>query len=164
MEKNKMETKVNQQKDQFNQLCVMEGALFPEGLKEEEEEGIKEFHQFFKDKFNVRVKFENQIKTLPNMKDGKPVPETGGRSDLFFYIHDDDIHKFAKPRSEMGIRWWEDVLANGNGKLYDNDVLEAYPYLWGKNGGNDLDYYGYKFLTNHISYLKRKIKNTANGN
>ena len=113
----------DKEKDQFNQLCVMEGTTFPEG-------GVKEFHQFFKDEFDVRVKFENQVKTLPDMQDGEPVPETGDRNDLFFYIHNDDIGKFAVPRLQMGIRWWEDVLGNGNGKLYDNDVLEAYPNKW----------------------------------
>ena len=44
----------DKEKDQFNQLCVMEGTTFPEG-------GVKEFHQFFKDEFDVRVKFENQV-------------------------------------------------------------------------------------------------------
>ena len=110
----------DKEKDQFNQLCVMEGTTFPEG-------GVKEFHQFFKDEFDVRVKFENQVKTLPNTPE---CTETGGRNDLFFYIHDDDIGKFAVPRLGMGVRWWEDVLGNGNGKLYDNDVLEAYPATW----------------------------------
>ena len=114
----------DKEKDQFNQLCVLEGTLFPEG-------GVKEFHQFFKDEMGVRVKFENQVKTLPNPdKNGNPIPMTGGRNDLFFYIHDDDIGKFAVPRLSMGVRWWEDVLGNGNGKLYDNDVLEAYPSTW----------------------------------
>ena len=110
----------DKEKDQFNQLCVMEGTLFPEG-------GVKEFHQFFKDEFGVTVKFENQVKTLP---DFEGCTETGGRNDLFFYIADDDIGKFAVPRLQMGTRWWEDVLGNGNGKLYHNDVLEAYPATW----------------------------------
>ena len=114
---------VDKENDEFNQLCVMEGTLFPEG-------GVKEFHQFFKDEFGVRVKFENQVKTLPDMKDGEPIPETGGRNDLFFYIHDDDIGNFAVPRLGMGVKWWEDVLLNGNGKLYDQDVLDAYPATW----------------------------------
>ena len=113
----------DKEKDQFNQLCVMEGTLFPEG-------GVDEFHKFFEDEMGVRVKFENQIKTLPDMKDGEPVPETGDRNDLFFYIHDDDIGKFSVPRLSMGIKWWEDVLLNGNGKLYDEDVLNAYPTTW----------------------------------
>ena len=113
----KVEDKEN---DKFNQLCVLEGTLFPEG-------GVKEFHKFFKDEMGVRVKFENQVKTLP---DFEGCTETGGRNDLFFYIHDDDIGKFAVPRLSMGVRWWEDVLLNGNGKLYDEDVLKAYPATW----------------------------------
>ena len=113
----KVEDKKN---DKFNQLCVLEGTLFPEG-------GVEEFHQFFKDEMGVRVKFENQVKTLP---DTPECTKTGGRNDLFFYIHDDDIGKFAVPRLSMGIKWWEDVLGNGNGKLYDEDVLNAYPTTW----------------------------------
>jgi len=30
----------------------------------------------------------------------------------------------------MGIRWWEDVLGNGNGKLYPSEVLEKYSKTW----------------------------------
>ena len=113
----KVEDKEN---DKFNQLCVLEGTLFPEG-------GVKEFHKFFKDEFGVRVKFENQVKTLP---DFEGCTETGGRNDLLFYIHNDDIGKFAVPRLSMGVRWYEDVLLNGGGKLYDEDVLKAYPATW----------------------------------
>jgi hypothetical protein len=64
----------DKEKDQFNQLCVMEGTTFPEG-------GVKEFHQFFKDEFDVRVKFENQVKTLP---DFEGCTETGGRNQVMF--------------------------------------------------------------------------------
>ena len=104
-------------KKQFNQLCVMEGTLMPEG-------GAKELESFFKDEMGVEVRFETQVKTLPD--------ETGegGRNDLFFYIADDDIGKFAVPRLQMGIRWWEDVLGNGNGKLYPTEVLEKYEKTW----------------------------------
>ena len=100
-------------KGKFNQLCVLQGCLMPEG-------GAKELEKFFKDEMGVRVKFENQVKTLPD--------ETGpgGRNDLFFYIHDDDIGKFAVPRLSMGIRWYEDVLGNGGGKLYPKEFLKKY--------------------------------------
>ena len=114
---------IDKENDEFNQLCVMEGTLFPEG-------GVDEFHKFFKNEMGVRVKFENQVKTLPDIKDGEPVPDTGDRNDLFFYIHNDDIGKFAVPRLQMGIKWWEDILLNGNVKLYDQDVLDAYPATW----------------------------------
>jgi hypothetical protein len=107
-------------KKQFNQLCVMEGTLMPEG-------GAKELVEFFKDKMGVDVHFETQVKTLP---DNPGCTETGGRNDLLFYIADKDISKFAVPRLQMGIRWWEDVLSNGNGKLYPSEILEKYSKTW----------------------------------
>ena len=107
-------------KNKFNQLCVMQGTLMPEG-------GAKELVEFFKNEMGVNIRFETQVKTLP---DEPGCTLTGGRNDLFFYIADKDISKFAVPRLQMGIRWWEDVLGNGNDKLYDNDVLEAYPNTW----------------------------------
>ena len=106
--------------NQFNQLCVMEGTLMPEG-------GAKELETFFKNEMGVTVHFETEVKTLP---DEPGCTLTGVRNDLFFYIADDDIGKFAVPRLQMGIRWWEDVLGNGNGKLYPEEILEKYPKTW----------------------------------
>ena len=107
-------------KKEFNQLCVLQGCLMPEG-------GAKELESFFKDEFEVKVKFETEVKTLPD----KPgCTETGGRNDIFFYIADDDIGKFAVPRLSMGIRWYDDVLRNGGGKLYPTEVLEKYEKTW----------------------------------
>ena len=107
-------------KGKFNQLCVLEGTTMPEG-------GAKELETFFKDEFGVKVKFETEVKTLPNEPG---CTFTGGRNDIFFYIADDDISKFAIPRLSMGIRWWEDVLGNGNGKLYPIEILEKYEKTW----------------------------------
>jgi|TARA_A100001515_G_scaffold116171_1_gene97862 hypothetical protein len=106
--------------NQFNQLCVMQGCLMPKG-------GAKELETFFKDEMGVTVKFETEVKTLP---DTPECTETGGRNDLFFYIADDDIGKFAGPRLSMGIRWWEDILGNGGGNLYTEEFLEKYPKTW----------------------------------
>ena len=107
-------------KGKFNQLCVLQGTIMPEG-------GAKELEAFFKDEMGVTVKFETEVKTLPD----KPgCTETGGRNDVFFYIADDDIGKFAVPRLTMGIRWYEDVLGNGGGKLYPTEVLEKYEKTW----------------------------------
>ena len=106
--------------NQFNQLCVLQGTIMPEG-------GAKELEAFFKNEMGVTVKFETEVKTLP---DTPECTETGGRNDLFFYIADDDIGKFAVPRLSMGIRWYEDVLGNGGGKLYPTEVLEKYEKTW----------------------------------
>ena len=107
-------------KKEFNQLCVLQGCLMPEG-------GAKELETYFKNEMGVTVKFETEVKTLPD----KPgCTETGGRNDIFFYIADDDISKFAVPRLSMGVRWWEDVLNNGNGMFYTDEFLEKYPKTW----------------------------------
>ena len=103
----------------FNQLCVWEGTLVG---KEE----IKSFEKFFKNEMNVRVKYMEEIETLPTPGE----PNTGGRNDVFFYVHDDDIMKFSVPRLALGVRWWEDVLGNGNGVLYPENVLAKYPKTW----------------------------------
>jgi hypothetical protein len=105
----------------FNQLCVLQGCLMPEG-------GAKELESFFKDEMGVTVKFETEVKTLPDP--GDLGMKTGGRNDVFFYIADDDIMKFAVPRLSMGIKWWEDVLGNGGDKLYPKEILEKYEKTW----------------------------------
>jgi len=107
-------------KGKFNQLCVWHGAVVGK-------DKIAELEAFFKDEMGVTVKYETEVKTLP---DFEGCTKTGGRNDLFFYIHDDDIGKFAVPRLQMGIRWYEDVLLNGGGKLYPTEILEKYPNTW----------------------------------
>jgi hypothetical protein len=109
-------------KKEFNQLCVLEGTIVGNSKKIQED-----FIKFFKDEMGVEVKYETEVKTLP---DNPECTESGGRNDLFFYIADKDISKFAVPRLRMGIRWWEDVLNNGNGKLYPEEILEKYPKTW----------------------------------
>ncbi len=103
----------------YNQLCVWEGTLVG---KDE----VKNFEKFFKDEMGTRVKYMEEIETQPTPGE----PDIGGRNDVFFYVHDEDIDKFAIPRLSMGIRWWEDVLRNGNSVLYTEDVLEKYPMTW----------------------------------
>ena len=109
-------------KKEFNQLCVWPGTVVGDSKKTQED-----FVKFFKDKLGVTVKYETEVKTLP---DTPECTETGGRNDLFFYIADDDIMKFAIPRLNMGIRWYEDVLSNGGGELYPTEVLEKYEKTW----------------------------------
>ena len=110
-------------KGKFNQLCVWPGTVVGDSKKVQED-----FVKFFKDELGVTVKYETKVKTLPDP--GDLGMKTGGRNDLFFYIADDDIGKFAVPRLQMGIRWYEDVLGNGGGKLYPTEVLEKYEKTW----------------------------------
>ena len=75
---------MDKKNDKFNQLCVLEGTLFPEG-------GVKEFHKFFKDEMGVRVKFENQVKTLP---DFEGCTETGGKDQFVKGINQDGQERY----------------------------------------------------------------------
>jgi hypothetical protein len=90
----------------YEQVCVWQAALI--------DGKIEEFEQFIKDEFNgVRIQYLEEIKTKPDIDtDGNSIPETGGRNDVFFAVHKDDVAKFAVPRLAAGIRWLEDVLDN----------------------------------------------------
>ena len=109
----------------FNQLCVWPGTVLGESTP-------KDLEDFFKDEMGVRVKYHTEVETLPDVDDnGNILTGTGGRNDLFFFIHDDDIGKFSVPRLQMGIRWWEDVIVyNDNAHLYTEEFIEANPAGW----------------------------------
>ena len=109
----------------YNQLTVWSGVIL-------EDDQVDDFKEFMLENFSARVDFAELVYTLPDMEGGEPVPDTGGRADVFFYVHDDDIPKFATSRFKLDPtpRWWEDVLDNGGGKIYPQDVLEKYPKTW----------------------------------
>ena len=111
-------------KNKFNQLCVWHGTILGNS-------SVDDFEAFFKNK-GFRVKFAEEVVTIPDKDDcGNDVPGTGGRHDLLFYIHDDDIQKFALPRFNYGIRWWEDVVKyNDNSDWYSEEILNKYPVKW----------------------------------
>ena len=109
----------------YNQLCVWPATVVGK-------ENIKELEDFFKDDMGVRIKYKTEVLTNPDLdEDGNEIPDTGGRNDLFFYVHDDDIGKFAIPRLSMGIRWYEDVVSYNDGAyLYSESFLEENPITW----------------------------------
>ena len=74
-------------KNPFVQLCVWEGTTLGDKTPKEFEKQMSEVFG------GVEVKYHSQQTTLPSKEDS--VGETGGRNDLFFYIHQKDISKFA---------------------------------------------------------------------
>jgi hypothetical protein len=110
---------------EFQQLCVWPGTIVGQ-------DEIQAFEDWFKNELNVRVKYLTEIKTNPDVdKAGNPEPGTGGRNDLMFYVHDEDVSGFAVPRLSMGIRWWEDVIKyNDNSHLYPTEFIEQHPPKW----------------------------------
>ncbi len=101
----------------FNQLCVWPATIVGEN-------NVKEFTEFMKDTFGVNVKYECEVKTLPG--DG----EEGGRNDVFFYISNEDVPRFAIGRLDYGIRWYEDVLSNEKDRLYPSEIYSKYKNTW----------------------------------
>ena len=111
--------------ENFKQLCVWQGTILGESKPSDLED-------FFLEEMGVRVKFYCEVKTLPDLNENRePDLETGGRNDLFFHVHHEDVTKFAVPRLKMGIRWWEDVVKyNDNSHLYTKEFLDANPVTW----------------------------------
>lgn len=111
--------------EKYNQLCVWPATMLGDTTEQE-------FEEYFKENFNTRVKFEKEVLTNPDLDQyGQTIKGTGGRSDILFYVHDDDIQHFAIPRFKKGIRWWEDVVYYNDGSyLYTKEVLDAYPVRW----------------------------------
>tara|TARA_X000001388_G_C2213085_1_gene115966 strand:- start:442 stop:792 length:351 start_codon:yes stop_codon:yes gene_type:complete len=108
-----------ERKKNHNQVCVWPGTILPETH-------IEKFVKHF-EKNGFRIQHLETLRTLPDHdSEGNEVEGTGGRSDVLFAIHDDDVMKFAIPRFQMGVRWIEDVLDNEeeNRSIYPDRVKE----------------------------------------
>lgn len=99
----------------FKQVCVWPGTVVGHA-------SIEDFVLFFKEELGSRVQYLEEVLTAPDYENGYPVEGTGGRNDVLFAIHDDDITKFAVARFQYGIRWIEDVYGNGGGDLYPERI------------------------------------------
>ena len=109
----------------YNQLVVWQGTTLGD-------QDPKDLVSWFKKELLTRIKWCEQVVTLPDVKNGKKVSGTGGRNDLLFYVHDDDISSFAIKRFQLGgCSWWEDVVSyNDNSYLYPEEVLKKYEVKW----------------------------------
>lgn len=105
-------------KPRFTQACDWEATIVGA-------DKIEDFVAFMANDFGVRIQYLEEIVTGPEIKNGRGVPDTGGRSDVFFAVHDDDVDKFAMKPLAYGIRWVDDVLAAENyaSEIYPNRVF-----------------------------------------
>lgn len=103
----------------YSQVCVWPGTLMTN--KDGTEYSPQDFENFMIQTFGVRIKFLEVIFTNPDS--GDPIG-SGGRSDVFFAVHNEDIAGFAFPRLQYGIRWIEDVYGNDQGYLYPERVRD----------------------------------------
>jgi hypothetical protein len=109
----------------FTQLCVWPSTSLGDATPDD-------LVKFFKDDMNTRIKYHTEVETRPDIdSNGDAIPDTGGRLDLFFYVHTDDILAFAIPRMQMGIKWWEDMVGyNDNTHLYTPEFIKENPLTW----------------------------------
>lgn len=77
----------------FTQVVVWPHTLFGDNTEQD-------LQDFATETFGVRVKLIGEHRINED------------RTDLLFYIHSEDIPKFAVPRFNWGMRWLEDVMAN----------------------------------------------------
>lgn len=112
-------------KNGYNQVCVWPACSLITSTPESFERDMKQY-------LDIDVQFLEEIETGPDLERGLPVPNTGGRHDLFFAIHDNDISKFALERFQFDIRWLEDVLAkcNYHSQIYPKRVFDY--CIWNK--------------------------------
>ncbi len=106
-------------KRKFSQVCVWPGTVVGK-------ENGEDFENLIREEFGVRAQYLEEFVTGPDYKNGKPVEGTGGRNDLFFAVHDNDLEKFAIPRLKAGIRWCDDVLNNEEYESLYPERFEAY--------------------------------------
>ena len=105
----------------YGVLTVWPGTIVEEG----DEEKVM---QFFDKALGIEPVIVGCVRTLPDLEHrGMEKPETGGRSDFFFYVEMEDISRFAVPRFQFGMRWWEDIFYNEGQDIYPEEFLRAYP-------------------------------------
>jgi hypothetical protein len=93
----------------YEQVCVFSGMTIAG------EKDVNDLINFIKEEFNVRIQYLECIETGPDVNHhGKSVSGTGGRHDVFFAIHKEDLGRFVIPKIQTGASWIEDVLAKCN--------------------------------------------------
>ena len=97
----------------YTQLCVLPGVT----------DELNELGPLLENAFGCRFKVVEAYITRPD-KNGP-----GGRRDVLFYVHDDDAMKFAIPRLQYSISWWEDHRSNRRAQIPPS-ILKKYPKTW----------------------------------
>lgn len=92
---------------------------------------LEELYEILTEKFDCRFKMAGEY-VMPRTMFGP-----GGRRDVLFYVHADDVSKFEIPRAKYGkygIRFWEDVLIGaervGMLEAYPEGIFEKHPTKW----------------------------------
>ena len=113
--------------DNFKQAVVWPGTIVAD------DQAI-ELEAFILEALGTRAKYIGCFRTLPG------AGGEGGRADAVFYVHSEDIPKFAVPRLKFDMRWVEDVLDNEARRIVNGEqaftiyIPEVHAlYSWKRN-------------------------------
>jgi hypothetical protein len=86
-------------------------------------EKADDVEDYFMEQFDTRIKRVGCVKVAA---------DTGRDYDFFFYVHDDDVMKFAMQRMMvkdpgMFCRWWEDIYFNKQEHEFPAEFCRCYP-------------------------------------
>lgn len=96
----------------YTQMCVWEGLAVGEQHEK--------FEQIVKEKFDLRVKFVEEIEAKG----------TNGRHDVFFMIHSEEASMDMIRKINPNIKWWEKAVATNGTELYGKEIINKYPKNW----------------------------------
>src|SRR5699024_7456582 len=80
----------------------------------------KYLEDYFKDNFQVDVKFLEETKTIPGY--GKK----SGRIDQIFDLHIDSMDNFEHAREKLNAQYAKDIIRKGEHKIYSESVYLRY--------------------------------------
>ncbi len=105
--------------EHFDQVCIWQGVHIPV-------DEMRFFEAFFKQEMHARVQFLEVLVTKPDSENGVDIPNTGGRPDILFAVHNDDIEQILRVKLRFQFRWIEDVLSFYNYKypVYPDRVFK----------------------------------------
>lgn len=100
------------------QVLVWQGTIMTQ-------DQVPEFEQWMLEECGCRIKYLESVTTSPS-----PDPDsfghllgTGGRIDVIFSVHNDDVGRIALVRLKTGMRWLDDVYLAGEGVIYPKHVI-----------------------------------------
>ena len=111
----------NLRTEDYDQLLIWPATTFD--MKKDQ----KFLQKAMRDRFGIKheLVIVGTVETLPG-EGGR-----GGRSDLFWLVHKDDVARFSNiKRLRMGIRWWEDIFYNNGEGIYPAKFRMDYPRKW----------------------------------
>lgn len=98
--------------EDFNQVLIWPGTHL--------EGRIESFVQFVKEEFDARIQYLETYETSPVRSfNGSPIEWTGGRQDIVFALHKEDLGKFTLKWRSHGVQEIEFIM--------NDDVDEVYP-------------------------------------